>query len=1060
MEVFKGLDVRLPKFECITNSSVEESAPKTRLSFSVIDTFFKCEVSHPESHPLHRKWLGISVSRERGEAFVAQAGFGATALGWTTSTGNASIPLLTLDRFLLSALGTSWAESSRLDPNDSLVAVEVELEPLIVSGTAKDLQALERIAHALSPPQSQSSARTQYPITQVPRFAVDIRSGGLNILYCLDNHGPQSSSLAGLHLRIPQLELHGHSEFIHRSWARRDQAREAYTESMLLVDAPYLLRFEATGFVGPIDAQIIFEDRVSTPLTNRHSVLRFAQIELEADGELLAAMFDGAKFGMVDNTTLIARTRTIADTLVLDLTCAEALSTLVDLFPVRPPVTVPAVDAAPKQPLLSSIPSGIDAHLAIGTISCLASGRDFAPSNTKPVKRGIELRIGLAVGYCLMHDRLHSHRTRGERFASTQHRDRLQLQGDILSEAISVSQQLNEAADEKGAVLRLDAFAFQIRPIVDFGEAFIPLCGWETASATSAPALVFHIPRMRADVLLKRTTASQSTPHDICRVVVDIRRVRANLSIHHAYCFALASTALPRAQPKTPVPQPQSSPSHGMLVHVTGQINNLQIKADLPGTQRAYISLEKLKIVSRDERHEVSLGNLHGWVLAADGKWDELLRMRHLEVTTPHADSRAIGIAAQAARLRIPHEYSLASLIQEISLAAKTTKHLFHIIKADHFVAMGTPEAEDAKQVPPLSITVGSLVVEAADDPLESRLALIWKAGLKEQQERLLRQDAFNAKVEAIQTQAVDDPEPIPQTNGLQDWHFGSKHTVSVEEARQRLHQFDSSAWISSFNTAKGACARREETQLRRLGQTLGSLHLEAAVPLDIRVVDSVPPLIRLIFDGVRVDITKMMPTTSNFSLPEFLKRTGGLPLDTQYTLLVPLGIRWEMRSAAATLRDYPLPLLQVYPNADESPAWTASTDLVIAEELGPSDSVEWLPTVVVPAGLGLHSQPGFSLLVPKTGMPVKTYANPVVRVASPYATIISWGVSYQPCVADVMRILESLTHPSRDPSKPLGFWDKIRMSLHGKLRISFTGDLNLVVKGKWCYIQIFFLGI
>ncbi|KAJ1308412.1 hypothetical protein OPQ81_004117 [Rhizoctonia solani] len=149
------------------------------------------------------------------------------------------------------------------------------------------------------------------------------------------------------------------------------------------------------------------------------------------------------------------------------------------------------------------------------------------------------------------------------------------------------------------------------------------------------------------------------------------------------------------------------------------------------------------------------------------------------------------------------------------------------------------------------------------------------------------------------------------------------------------------------------------------------------------------------------------------------------------------------------TLRDYPLPLLHVRPNPDQTPSWTATADLVIAEEIGPNDSVEWIPTTIVPQGLGVPEQVGFSILIPKTGMPVKTYASPEVQVTSPYATDISWGVSYQPCVADVMRIVDSLSHPSRDPSSPLGFWDKMRLSLHGKLRISFVAGLNLLIKGS-----------
>lgn len=886
----------------------------------------------------------------------------------------------------------------------------------------------------------------------IPRFIVDIETGGFDVLVCLDNHGSQSTSLVGLHLRVPQLGFNAHSEFTQRSWSRRDHAGEPSTGPTHLVDAPYLLQFAITGFIGPANLQSIFEDRVSMDRPSRHILAHISQIELQAHGDVLATMPAGAQMASIDKRSIIVRLRGVSDTFVADLTDSNALSVIPDLLSARPPSPTepPPLGATHTKSLLEVLPAGVSADLAIATISCLASGLDLAPGNTKPIKRGVELRVGLAASYSSMHDRRHSHRTRGERFTSTQHRDRLQLRENILCEAVSVSQELNEGLGEKGAVIRLEAFNFQVRPMVDCGNAFAPLCDWETKPFQSIPTALLSVPQIRIDMLLKRTIAPQSTEfQDICRVVADVRCVRLNLSVHHGYCLALASTALSQIKPPSTPSSPRPSSRDAIALHVVGHLGNLQARVNLPGTQNVYISLEKAKVALRDFQCEVSFGIMHAWALSTDGKWDEVLRMRQFEILAPLDRSNLITINGQGARLRIPYEFSFASLIQEISLAFKATKHIFHIVQAGHFIAMGTPEAEDAKRVPPLSISVNALVIEAVDDPFETKLSLLWRAGLKEQQERLVRQEAFDAKVEAIRVEETGDPGVAsPNSAPSHEWSFGSKHTVSIEEAQERLKQFNSSAWISAYNTAMMAIAKREGSQLRRVGQIPGALNLETSVPLDIRNIETVPPLIRLLFDGVRFDLAQPSFTNVGSSLPEFLKRTGGLPLDTQYTLLVPINIRWEMRYAMVTLRDYPLPLLHVRANPDQSPSWTTCIDLVIAEEIGPSDSVEWISTTIVPRGVGTNEQAGFSLLVPKTGMPVKTYANPEVHVTSPYATDISWGVSYQPCVADVMRVIDSLSHPSRDPSSPLGFWDKLRLSLHGKLRISFTAGLNLLIKG------------
>lgn len=1047
-EVFRKIDFRLPKFECTakTDSTISTTALQDRLRFEINDIFLKSEVSNPGSHELHRQWLGNSTVQGKGEALAHEAGFGATRLGWMHAPRDAVVPLLTLNRFTMSALSTP----PRLEPNQCLVVVQAALDPLAVSGTMKDIQALGALAKRFTSPPSPRRAPTQ-SLMHIPRLVVDIQTGGFDVLFCLDNHGPRSVTPAGVHLLVPQLELHGYSEFIPRPWTHRDQSHEPFTESKHLTEAPYLLRFSLTGLLGPADLQVIYEDRVPMGQLGRHSVVRLSQVELQANGDVLAAMLDGDQLPSIDKTSAVTHGRCVSDSLVVDMTNSEALSVLPDFLSASPPTKLESSSSRTthKKSPLEALPAGINVHFAIGTISCLASGRDLAPGNAKPVRRGIELRVGLALGYSLMHDRQHSYRTRGDRFASTQHRDRLQLPDNILCESASISQELNENAGEKGAVLRLGTFNFQIRPIVDFGSAFIPICDWEAKSTSSVPTALLNIPQIRVDILLKRTAIPQSASYnDTCRVVAEIPCVRLNLSVHHAYCLALSSSAFPRAKHafSAPPPPPPSS-AHKIVLHALGNIGNIQARVDLPGTQRVYLCLEKTKLALRDPHREVSFGTLHGWALSADGKWDEVLRMRQFEILAPPDQSQAISITGQGARLRIPHEYSFASLIQEISLAAKTVKHLFHIIQAGHFIAMGTPEAEDAKRVPPLVISINALSIEAVDDPFETKLSLLWRAGRKEQQERLVRQDAFNAKVEAIRAESGNEHAPVPNGAGSQEWHFGGKHTIPIEEAHQRLQQFNSSAWISALNTAKMAIVKREETQLRRVGQVPGSLQIETPVPLDIREIETVPPLIRLLFDGVRVELAE--PSFSGSSLPEFLKRTGGLPLDTQYTLLVPISIRWEMRYAMVTLRDYPLPLLHVRPSPDQSPSWTASADLVIAEEIGPSDSVEWLSSTVVPQGLGLEEQAGFSILVPKTGMPVKTYANPVVHVTSPEATDISWGVSYQPCVSDVVRVVDSLSHPSRDPSPPLGFWDKFRLSLHGKLRISFVAGLNLLIKGS-----------
>jgi hypothetical protein len=49
------------------------------------------------------------------------------------------------------------------------------------------------------------------------------------------------------------------------------------------------------------------------------------------------------------------------------------------------------------------------------------------------------------------------------------------------------------------------------------------------------------------------------------------------------------------------------------------------------------------------------------------------------------------------------------------------------------------------------------------------------------------------------------------------------------------------------------------------------------------------------------------------------------------------------------------------------------------------------------------------------------------------------------------MRVLDSFTKPPVDPSAKIGFWDKLRLIIHTRVKISFVGggDLAMVMKGS-----------
>ena len=370
------------------------------------------------------------------------------------------------------------------------------------------------------------------------------------------------------------------------------------------------------------------------------------------------------------------------------------------------------------------------------------------------------------------------------------------------------------------------------------------------------------------------------------------------------------------------------------------------------------------------------------------------------------------------------------------------------------FATVRRPGASAPKSVPKFDFNIEHMSLEAKDDPIETKLNLIWRAGLVEQDTRNALEDSFEQKLQIIGDVGVNDSS-LNDAHERSDGNFRSskltgKHAVSFEQARYRLDWWKSRSWTRRIRAANQEQRRREAIALQHMQ------HIGSDVKLPVMVVPSsqTPPLFRVAMDGVKLSICDAgMDRTE---IIEFMRDVSSpFDDDVEFSLMVPLKLSWSMNSMTVSLRDYPLALIRVQPvTSGDRPAWNVKTPFIIAEELSGDDSFIPIICPIIPEGCGATQAAPFTIQIAKTIMPVKTYSRPIVNIASQKTTEFSWGNSYQPAIQDFMRLVESFS-----PAPKVGFWDKFRLVLHWRVIVNFTGPTHLHLKGKlyrlWAELSI-----
>lgn len=742
----------------------------------------------------------------------------------------------------------------------------------------------------------------------------------------------------------------------------------------------------------------------------------------------------------------------------------------------------------PKVDILSRLPSGLSVRVSLGSVSVFVGRPDPNPGCAYGLVRGLWLRSFVAFEYAYYVNTAQTLRSRHDLTAHV--RVKLKLPTDITTQALACYHH-NHAKGGKAALVRVTLLDTFIKPIFNghlFDERggtqqeyqtwkwpepkptaeefetwdFIKLRGtehpetgvfanttprFEETGAVQARRPLVRIKSASANWLIQRTSAESDLEHRITGRSEPIAMV---CGLAHIYCAILAVTAIKRVADAWKRPGERSDPERKIAnAFFAFTIPSLTCHMAFPLHEQVFIHVTGLFVGHEDAREpSVTLDQTMIYVPSPSpreaGQWHEFGLVKHLSITkTLGNPSIPINVQVEAMRIRIPVAYHVSKLVLNISVSIKALKLIMDDLKSGTFSTVKSPAAEPPKEVPHLAFTIKELALEAKDSPIEERLNLIWRVGLVEQKQRVERELQFDEKVAAIEraerVQAGEE-EDKPQRPS----NVNSDHTVDIIEARQRLNWYNSKTWIARINAAKDEQKRREQRVCNKLDGNTRAKDLPIALANSL----STPPLMRASFQQLKLTIGD--PGLSRGQILDYMGDVS-TPFDphTEFSLMVPLRLQWEMNSASVVLRDYPLPLIKIRPLADGSPAWSLDTTFIIAEELQGEDSVLYVPCEVVPYGLGMHDAKAFTVQIAKTIAPVKTYTRPHVKIHSHRTTEFTWGNSMQPAIQDFMKVIESLSHPPRDPSPRIGFWDKFRLILHWAVKIDFDGPVHLHLKGK-----------
>ncbi|EGW30387.1 uncharacterized protein SPAPADRAFT_143218 [Spathaspora passalidarum NRRL Y-27907] len=468
----------------------------------------------------------------------------------------------------------------------------------------------------------------------------------------------------------------------------------------------------------------------------------------------------------------------------------------------------------------------------------------------------------------------------------------------------------------------------------------------------------------------------------------------------------------------------------GSVDVVLGLTDNLKIKLQAVQTM--------VNVIDKDVTVSIDLVRLLADSPFIKGKWCRLccLDTLGLDFGIPQSlTDLKIELNTYAITFLQPHNFIMYEVFDNVAILWKLSKNLVRILNqrgSKEGSNVIHPKLEKALRLPWLNVKSKHVKFMMEDDPFESQLNMIYQLGKVEQAKRQELYSLFEARAEEEQ---LDSEEYFIKLDYL-------NKTVS-------------SSWIRKVRVFR---TQLKQEVLNNRKYLFGmDADFESSLNDDVIPYSYEPPLLSFYLDNF--DLRLSMPRFDIKKLPKFIYEMGqGVPKDTKYSLLIPMFVDLRLGELRMHLRDYPLPLWHAPRNKDKSnPSLTLDGHIVFTKTYSTApEQLKITNYQMTPFSNKGNKSPFDTISIEKVIAKVKTYMDLNWHFNSDYPTRFIWGTSYNFGIQQFMLNFDQFSSPILDPSKKLGFWDKIKLIFHGRFKIKTRKSLEIGFKGSRDPYQLF----